>query len=116
METSRKRLDRAGRTRLLKKWTASGESARVFAERNDVSSSSLYTWKKRYKGEGAQSKIVDEGRSFVPVVLRANSGAPSGTDVGFVVELARGRRIEVPPGFDGGDLRRLIAVLEGPGC
>lgn len=116
MGTSRKRLDRAGRTRLLKKWAASGESARVFAERNDVSSSSLYSWKKGYKGEGTQSETAGEGRSFVPVVIRANSGAPSGTDVGFVIELARGRRVELPPGFDGGDLRRLIAVLEGPGC
>jgi hypothetical protein len=51
------------------------------------------------------------GAGFVEV--RLDRGATSG---GFELELARGRRLRIPPGFSARDLERLLALLDRAAC
>jgi hypothetical protein len=63
---------------------------------------------------GSRQEIVPveivEDRVARRGMKRAESMAPSGQ---FRVVLAAGLRIEVEPGFDAAELRRLIAALDG---
>lgn len=86
---------------------ASGLTVADYAARIGVSVPTLYQWRRRLesptRGNSGSAKLVE-----VTVARRA----PSGCD-GMVVRVCDGRRsIEVPRGFDGDDLRRLVAVLE----
>ena len=86
---------------------ASGLSVADYAERIGVSVPTLYQWRRRLEsptgGDAAGAKLVE-----VTVSLPA-----ARTTDGLVVRVCDGRRsIEVPRGFDGDDLRRLLAALE----
>lgn len=86
---------------------ASGLSVADYAARIGVSVPTLYQWRRRLESRPLR------GKSRPKLVEVALAGpAPSATD-GMVVRVCQGRRsIEVPDGFHGDDLRRLVAVLE----
>lgn len=90
--------------KLLAEWASSGLSRTRFAQARALSPSSLRNWQHQLDAvrPPALSQFVD-----VEVV-----DAPLGGAAGFVVQLAgRGHRVEVPPGFDAGEFRRLVAAL-----
>jgi hypothetical protein len=84
----------------------SGLSVSDYAEQIGVTGWTLYDWRRRLGGGG----VRDRGK-LVEVTVARSMGAEGGG--GMVVRVGDGRRsIEVPRGFDGDDLRRLVAVLE----
>lgn len=91
----------------LEAQAASGLSVADYAERIGVSVPTLYQWRRRLESPTASDAA---GAKLVEVTV--TRPAASGCD-GMVVRVCDGRRsIEVPSGFDGDDLRRLVAVLE----
>ena len=86
---------------------ASGLSVADYAARIGVSVPTLYQWRRRL----ASATGGGQGRAKLVEVALAGP-APTAID-DLVVRVCGGRRsIEVPRGFDGDDLRRLVAVLE----
>ena len=83
---------------------ASGESVAAFAARAGVSAWRLYHWRAR---------LSEQPAAFVEVQPDAE---PRGGGCVFEVVLRGGRVVRVPSEFDGGVLRRLVAVLEGDAC
>jgi hypothetical protein len=75
---------------------------------------SLDAWRRRVTQSGWREKIVPveivEDREAGLSSMRAGSLVGNGQ---FRVVLAQGLRIEVEPGFDAAELRRLIAALDG---
>jgi hypothetical protein len=73
----------------------------------------LDAWRRRIASSGSEAKIVpveivEDGRAGMSS-LGASSTAPNGQ---FRVVLAGGLRVEVEPGFDAAELRRLIMALD----
>ena len=94
---------------VLEAYEASGLSVAEFARRHGFGPQRLRWWKKR-REEQAGAAL-----SFVPVHVAApQSQATRRTEEGASMEvvLARGRRIRVEPGFDAGELARLVRALE----
>lgn len=89
----------------IRDWQDSGLSVRAFCARRGLSQQSFYAWRRELQRRDSEKPL------FVPVRLQVNElSAP----VGHALEvfLASGRSIRVPPGFDAGTLRQLLAVLE----
>jgi len=86
---------------------ASGLSVAAYAKRLGVGFPTLYQWRRRLESQSRG----DRGRAKLVEVM-VTRRPPSATD-GIVVRVCEGRRsIEVPRGFDGDELRRLVTVLE----
>jgi hypothetical protein len=92
------------------RWERSGLPARAFAAREGVSRSTLTWWRWRLRG----GRAAVERPAFVEVeplvVAKAEVVAPA---AGIELVLPDGVRLVVQPGFDGGELRRLLSILEG---
>lgn len=87
---------------------ASGMSVAKYAGHLGVSVPTLYQWRRRLGVDVGHP--VDGSAKLVEVTLAKPSAVATG---GLVVRLCAGRRsIEVPQGFDEGDLRRLVTALE----
>jgi len=85
----------------------SGLSVGAYAERIGVSVPTLYQWRRRL------ASPPRGGRGHAKLIEVALAGPATRASDGVLVRLCEGRRsIEVPRGFDGDDLRRLVAVLE----
>lgn len=89
----RRRSDEEKRE-LLAEWRASGLSRAAFARQQGVSPSSLYRWRRAL-----------ERPAFVEVVAAEPTGSA------FVLRLPRGVEVDVSPGFDAAELRRLVQAL-----
>ena len=91
----------------LEAQATSGLSVAEYAEEIGVTSATLYQWRRRLwhsaEGDQDQAKLVEVSLATAKV----NSVAET-----LVVRVTGGRSIEVPRGFDDGDLRRLLTVLE----
>jgi hypothetical protein len=92
---------------LVEAWRGSGEMLARFARRHGVEPRRLARWVSRLEG-GA-----DEGVRFHPVRLLEHPVEPerSGSGAPIEIELAHGRRVYVPRGFEAEDLRRVLVVL-----
>ena len=77
----------------------SGQNVAEFCRARGVPRSCFFTWRRKLETAPAATK------AFLEVKLQP---AP----VGLVLELEKGRRIQVENGFDAGLLRRLLEVLE----
>ena len=103
--TSRDRLA-AWYADALEAQASSGLSVSDFAKQIGVTGWTLYDWRRRL-GSG---RAGDRAKLVKVTVARSAGAQGSGA---LVVRVGDGRRsIEVPRGFDGDDLRRLVAVLE----
>ncbi len=88
---------------LVVAWRRSGLSASRFGRLAGVSATSLRDWSVGLPPPPATATATQ----FVDVEVVEPDAAPS-----LVVEVAHsGHRVIVPPGFDAGELRRLVAVL-----
>ncbi len=86
---------------------ASGLSVAAYAERIGVSVPTLYQWRRRL---GSPTHGTESSPKLIEVAL---TGAGHRRVDGLVVRVCDDRRsVEVPRGFDGDDLRRVIEVLE----
>lgn len=93
---------------LLEQQAASGLSVTEFASRVGLTAWTLYQWRRRL------SASVDMESATPPELIEVGIAGPRRCiGDGMVLRLGDGRRsIEVPPGFDGDELRRLVSVLE----
>ena len=108
----KRRLSRGEAERLVSEFEQSGLRRKEFCETRGLKVFTLDAWRKRIAQSKIQDKIVpveivEDGA--VPGAMRAASLGHSGQ---FRVVLSRGLRIEVEPGFDAAELRRLIAALD----
>ena len=105
-------LSRPEAERLVWEFEQSGLRRKEFREARGLNVFTLDAWRKRIAQSKTQEKIVpveivEDGAA--PGAMRAASLGHSGQ---FLVVLSRGLRIEVEPGFDAAELRRLIAALD----
>jgi hypothetical protein len=109
-----RRRSRAEADRLVSEFEQSGLRRKEFCAAHGLSMHTLDAWRRRIAESGPQEKIV-------PVEIvedrRARKGSKHAGSVEwsgqFRVVLAHGLRVEVDPGFDAAELRRLIAALDG---
>jgi hypothetical protein len=93
---------------LVEAWRSSGETLTRFARRHGFEARRLARWVSRLE------QAADEGVRFYPVRLLEGQAQPerNGSGARIEIELAHGRRVCVPHGFEAEDLRRVLAVLD----
>lgn len=109
--------DRTGRTQrlrgeararaareMLTRWSASELSKAAFCRREGIASVTLTRWLAEF---GASAGRVR--RQEPPRFVEALVGGPA--PGGFEILLPSGVRVQVPAGFDAGDLARIVGVL-----
>ena len=96
----------------VRQWRGSGLSARQFAEELGVSASTLTYWGWRFRKVAPRSR---RGRGKpaldTPRFIEVSAGVVE--DQRFELELADGRRLRIPNGFDAAALQRLLVALNG---
>jgi hypothetical protein len=92
---------------LVEAWRSSGETLARFARRHGFEARRLARWANRLE------RAADDGVRFHPVRLLERQAEPErgGSGAPIEIELAHGRRVCVPRGFEAEDLRRVLAVL-----
>ena len=90
----------------------SGLSVTEYAHELGVTASTLYRWQRRLRGQGENEDLAATPFGLVEVGLRVDGAHAPVESEGLVVRVGGDRRIEVPRGFDGDHLRRLVTVLE----
>lgn len=88
---------------MVEAWRQSGESLSGFARRYGVDPRRVARWAARVKGSAPA--LV----RFHPVRLAHHDG---GGGAAIEIQLAGGRRVRAPRGFEAEDLRRVLGVLE----
>jgi hypothetical protein len=110
----KRRLSRAEAKRLVSEFEQSGLRRKEFCATRGLSVHTLDAWRKRIAQSGLSEKIVPveiiEDRAVSIGSMQTGSMVRNGQ---FRIVLAQGLRIEVEPGFDTAELRRLITVLDG---
>jgi hypothetical protein len=108
----------------VERWRASGQTAKAFAEANDVNVWTLRGWSERLTREGGtagsqRSVASSRGRARVaraektlPFVEVIASSVIESSGDRFEVALRENCRLYIPARFDAEALRRLLAVLE----
>jgi hypothetical protein len=110
---AKRRLSRAEAERLVLEFQQSGLGRKEFCTARGLNVFTLDAWRKRITRSIPQEEIV-------PVEIveddAVHRGATRGPGVGqggwFRIVLSQGLRIEVEPGFDTAELRRLISALD----
>ena len=109
-----RRRSRAESDRLVQEFKQSGLGRREFCGARGLSVHTLDAWRRRMAQSGCDEKIVPVEIVTDRNVVKGSMTAASATRSGqFRVVLARGISIEVEPGFDAAELRRLLAALDG---
>lgn len=109
-----RRRSRAEVARLVSEFEQSGLRRKEFCATRGLSVHTLDVWRRRIAQPGPREEIVPveivADRAVSAPRMRAASVARIGQ---FRVVLAQGILIEVEPGFDAAELRRLVAALDG---
>jgi hypothetical protein len=110
----KRRLSRTEAERLVLEFERSGLRRKAFCEARGLNVFTLDAWRKRIGQSRTQDKIVSVEIVEDGAVPRdAMQAANVGRSGQFRVVLSQGLRIEVEPGFDAAELRRLIGALDG---
>jgi hypothetical protein len=110
--------------RVLNEQAASGEKVWTFATKRGLVPERLYRWQRKLGPVASKprknNRVSPKRRmrfaevSHPAEALRVEAGRTEKERLEVV--LTSGRRISVPSGFCGEDMRRLVAVLEGAAC
>ena len=94
---------------LFAAWKESGKSLMAFGKQEGVSYAKLLYWRRKFEREtgAAQGEAVE----LVPVEVIADGQLRESQPKKLEVWLANGVALDVPVGFDGDELRRLVDVL-----
>lgn len=96
---------------MLEEHAESGLSLKAYAERVGISAWTLYDWRRRLGRDSDGGGPTEQEPTLVEVAVVTPAERRSTT--GFVVRVNEDRRsIVVPPGFDGDELRRVVAAVE----
>ncbi len=90
--------------RRIEQWQQSGLSVQAFCRLHELAPASFYAWRRLIGQRDAA------GGPFVAVQVVTDEEPSAGQP--FEVVLAGGRTLRVPPRFDSGALRQLLAVLQ----
>jgi len=85
-------------------------SLRAFGEQEGVGYAKLLYWKRKFEREGGASDRA--GLVAIDVVRGSNSGETPVAPGKMEVWLSNGIGVDVAPGFDADELRRLVGVLQ----
>ena len=108
----KRRLSQAEAKRLVLEFEQSGLKRKQFCATRGLNVFTLDAWRKRIAQSKAQESIVPVEiveDCALPKVMRT---ASAGQGSKFRIVLSQGLRIEVEPGFDASELRRLISALD----
>jgi hypothetical protein len=107
-------LEQTWRDRIAR-WTTDGLSIRAFCAREGLSEPSFYAWRRTLRERDAgtlpPTAPAPDAPAFVPVHV-----LPAAPPVALDLVLRSGLTVRVPPGFDPGHLRAVVAALEGRPC
>jgi hypothetical protein len=105
-----KRRTRQEIRQIVSEFVTSGMRRSEFCGSRGISRNTL---DRHLKKQRAQDQGSRAGNRLLAVEVRAASGSSAGPHGGgLVVELTKGRRIEVNQGFDAATLERLLTVLD----
>lgn len=95
-------------------WRRSGRTANEYADAIGVNAGTLshWAWRLGHERRGGQGELGPAMVAAPAAVIEVVSKS-GGADNGFALELASGRRLHIPSGFDALALGRLLDVLEG---
>jgi len=105
---------------LIERWEASGQTQRAFAEQEGVTYSAFQYWRRRLQRSARETRRAARTAApsspveLAPVRIVPDSPAadpPAARGPAFEVRTASGLSVAVPPGFDEGELRRLLGAL-----
>ena len=108
----KRRLSQAEAKRLVLEFEQSGLKRKQFCATRGMNVFTLDAWRKRIAQSNTQEKIVPVEIVEDGAVARAMRAASLGQSGQFRIVISQGLRIEVAPGFDAAELRRLIAALD----
>ena len=109
-----RRRSRAEADRLVSEFEQSGLRRKEFCAARGLSMHTLDAWRRRIGQSSSDERIVPVEIVANRRVARVSMAAASVTRSGqFRVVLTVGISIEIEPGFDAGELRRLVAALDG---
>ena len=99
----------------VRRWRASGLTIRDYCSRHQLSEPSFYGWRQTLSERGldAGAHAVAPAVTFAPVQVQTDLLVAA---VVLELVLANGRLLRIPPGIDLGQLRDVLAVLEGASC
>ena len=108
--------DVSGMEAMLERWEESGLSLRAFATREGIRYSRLVYWRRKLRAGPVRPKTsVPKPRKrtgeLVPVKVVSDEGSPAEKSAQLTVWLPNGVAIDVPAGFDQGELQRLVDVV-----
>jgi transposase-like protein len=106
-----RRYSESERRQIVRDFERSGLSAVEFCRRRGVSTVTLGQWRKRFAGGARAAERA--GASWLPVVITGGEGVPSPAKRCAYVMSVGDWRLEVPAGFDPGEVRQLWQVLAG---
>jgi transposase len=108
----RRRWPRSEKARIVAESYAPGASATAVAVRHGLHRNQIFAWRRQF---GNRALLGDNSLAeFVPVVVAAPAGlaAPTGGDSGRIEVLTGALTIRVGGGFDSGDLRRVLQIVQ----
>jgi hypothetical protein len=109
-----RRRSRAEAARLVSEFEQSGLRRKEFCAARGLSVHALDVWRRRMAQPGLREEIVPVEIVADRAVSASTMPAAGVTRIGqFCVMLPQGVSIEVGPGFDASELRRLVAALDG---
>jgi transposase-like protein len=113
---AQKRRSREQWWELVRGWPGSGLTQAQYCERHGISPGSLSRWRDVFRRErdagGGRPRVgIAEPVRLLPVQF-SETVEPLWRDRVLTVVFGGGVRLEVPPGFDGATLARVVEVLQ----
>ena len=107
-------MSRANEMReLFARWRSSGQSLMAFGKQEGVSYAKLLYWRRKLEGESRQAAaLAEKPIELMPVEVVTAPSPELAVSPKFEVWLANGLSVDLAPGFDEKELRRLIGVLQ----
>lgn len=100
----------------VERWHKSGQSARVFAEREGVKPGTLYSWSRRLgmkRSDWPQCSEKAMPPQLLPVVVATSGTLAPSSGMALEVVMPEGVVIRVPPTVDEEALARVVRALGG---
>ncbi|MGH6796112.1 MAG: IS66 family insertion sequence element accessory protein TnpA [Methylocella sp.] len=92
---------------VLKRYTASGLAIRAFCQREQLTESAFYVWRRTISQRGAEAKRSRQP-AFLPVLVDGHHGH----DGAIVIELAGGRVLRLSEAISPARLADIVSALE----
>ncbi len=92
---------------LLHELGESGETVKAFCARKELSTWSIYHWRRRLRDAAADKP--ERKPTLLPIRVIDSNGAGA---TSYEIGLRNGRTLKVVPGFDSSEVETLLAIVE----